>query len=57
MNSKGCVQLWGFTSLHPAPVTMDDDTDLNTAFAKVCRNNGNLQTMLQTIQETMMEFS
>lgn len=43
------------TLLHSSPVAMDDDTDLNAAFAKVCRNNGNLQTMLQTMQQTMQE--
>ena len=63
MTTSGTNQIYIFrllldsmqTLLHSAPVAMDDDTDLNTAFAKACRNNGNLQTMLQTMQETMQD--
>ena len=63
MTTSGTNQIYIFrllldsmqTLLHSSPVAMDDDTDLNAAFAKVCRNNGNLQTMLQTMQQTMQE--
>lgn len=44
------------TLLHSKPVAMDDDTDLNAAFAKVCNNEKNLQTMLQTMQEAMQDI-
>ena len=43
------------TLLHSSPVAMDDDLDLNAAFAKVCRNEGNMKTMLQTMQQTMQD--
>lgn len=39
--------------LHSHPVQMDDDIDLTAAFMKVCRNERNFNTMLQTMQETM----
>ena len=41
--------------LHAAPVPMDDDIDLTEAFMKVCRNEQNLNTMLQTMQAAMTE--
>lgn len=46
-----CMQ----TLMHSKPVDMDDDTDLNAAFMKVCRNGQNLATMLQTMQRTSMD--
>ncbi|MGN0281289.1 MAG: hypothetical protein ACI4B3_03185 [Prevotella sp.] len=39
------------TLLHSKPVEMDEETDLNEAFTKVCRNEGNMKTMLQTMQD------
>lgn len=39
--------------LHAHPVQMDDDIDLTAAFMKVCRNEHNFNTMLQTMQATM----
>lgn len=40
--------------LHSTPVAMDDDIDLTEAFLAVCRNERNMNTMLQTMQECMM---
>ncbi len=41
--------------LHHSPVEMDDETDLSTAFLTVCGNEDNVNTMLQTMQETILE--
>ena len=41
--------------LHAAPVAMDDDIDLTEAFLAVCRNEQNMNTMLQTMQAVLME--
>ncbi|MGN0282358.1 MAG: hypothetical protein ACI4B3_08675 [Prevotella sp.] len=45
------------TLLHSKPVEMNEETDLNEAFTKVCRNEGNMKTMLQTMQEAMQEIT
>ena len=42
------------TLLHSHPVAMDDDIDLNAAFMLVCRNENNLSTMLQTMEESFI---
>ena len=42
------------TLLHSRPVVMDDDIDLNAAFMLVCRNENNLSTMLQTMEESFV---
>ena len=42
------------TLLHSRPVVMDDDIDLNAAFMLVCRNENNLSTMLQTMEESFL---
>lgn len=42
------------TLLHSHPVAMDDDIDLNAAFMLVCRNESNLSTMLQTMEESFI---
>ena len=42
------------TLLHSHPVVMDDDIDLNAAFMLVCRNENNLSTMLQTMEESFL---
>ena len=42
------------TLLHSRPVVMDDDIDLNAAFMLVCRNENNLSTMLQTMEESFI---
>ena len=42
------------TLLHSRPVVMDDDIDLNAAFMLVCRNENNLSTMLQTMEENFL---
>ena len=47
-----CLQ----TLLHSKPVAMDDETDLNSAFMTVCRNELNMSTMLQTMQAVSMDF-
>lgn len=39
--------------LHSRPVSMDEETDLNAAFMKVCRNERNLSAMLQAMEETI----
>ena len=41
--------------LHTAPVAMEDDIDLTEAFLAVCRNEQNMNTMLQTMQAVLME--
>lgn len=41
--------------LHSKPVVMDDDIDLTQAFLAVCVNEQNMNTMLETMQQTMME--
>ena len=42
------------TLLHSRPVVMDDDIDLNAAFMLVCRNEQNLSTMLQAMEENFL---
>ncbi|MGN1229784.1 MAG: hypothetical protein ACI4T5_09065, partial [Prevotella sp.] len=42
------------TLLHSRPVDMDDDIDLNAAFMLVCRNEQNLSTMLQAMEENFL---
>lgn len=46
-----CMQ----TLMFAKPMELDDDTDLNTAFMTVCRNEANLATMLQTMQAASMD--
>lgn len=46
-----CMQ----TLLYSKPIDLDDETDLNTAFMTVCRNDKNLATMLQTMQAASMD--
>lgn len=41
--------------LHSHPVEMSDDIDLTEAFMKVCRNEENMNTMLQTMQAVLQE--
>lgn len=41
--------------LHIRPVEMSDETDLTEAFLTVCRNEQNMNTMLQTMQAEMMK--
>lgn len=43
--------------LHSHPVEMDDEIDLTEAFMKVCRNEENMNVMLQTMQAVMQEMA
>ena len=42
------------TLLHSHPVAMDEDIDLNAAFMLVCRNEQNLSTMLNAMEEAVL---
>ena len=42
------------TRLPSRPVVMDEDMDLNAAFMLVCRNESNLSTVLQTMEESFI---
>lgn len=40
--------------LHAAPLQFDDEADLNEIFLAVCRNPENMNTMLETMQQTIL---